>query len=321
MNKIYDILSKHFLEETSPEEERIIEEYKASHWIEYIFLKKIWQEKSLDLKVKDFDPIKALRKIEQQVSLTNRKPGKMIRIKLSLRKATAVAAVFIALISSVFFLIQTNQFNHLIEFEANTQVKGGQQILLEDGTKIWLNKHAVLSYPKSFTSQKRKIYLKGEAFFEVAPDSTRPFVVNLDNSKVTVLGTSFNIKNENENTLVTVASGKVRVNSLNSKDSALLVPGYTALVNNDELKHYKTKDKNYLAWKTGKFIFENTSIQEVIEALNNYYDIPIINQSHKNLDCQLTTKFNNTPIDEVIQLMELSCNLSIIKTNNCYQIH
>lgn len=161
--------------------------------------------------------------------------------------------------------------------------RGGQfQLVLPDGTKVWLNAASRLKYPTAFTAGRRVVELQGEAYFEVAPQAGRPFSVNVNNNEVVeVLGTDFNIMsytNENQS-VTTLVRGAVRVVSGGSQQ--MLRPGQQALVDKHtgEMKTAKADVDRALAWKAGFFELDNTDLPTLIRQLSRWYDVDIIDLS------------------------------------------
>ena len=161
------------------------------------------------------------------------------------------------------------------------------QLLLPDGTRVWLNAASSIRYPVSFQGADRKVELKGEAYFEVAPDQDRPFMVQTPNQLVQALGTSFNIHafgNEAAE-LTTLVEGSVRVNVAGGKHAprgeslyAILHPGQQANLNTQRqsLSVAENQSEAAIAWKNGYFFLENKSFDRVMKQLERWYDIEVI---------------------------------------------
>nr|WP_068892774.1 FecR family protein [Pedobacter panaciterrae] len=180
-----------------------------------------------------------------------------------------------------------------------TTSKGGQyQVILPDGSHVWLNALSSLKFLTSFTEKKRGVELKGEGYFEIAKNKSRPFKVLTQYQEVEVLGTHFNINSyeDEPTTATTLLEGSVRISQLKSRKSALLKPGQQS-----NLKDYgiiqvdDVKTDNVIAWKNGLFQFQNSDIKNVIRQLARWYDIdfefkgPIPNiklwgEIHRNTD-------------------------------------
>ncbi|HWV74605.1 MAG TPA: FecR family protein [Pseudosphingobacterium sp.] len=167
------------------------------------------------------------------------------------------------------------------ELRSNTlsTPKGGQyQVILSDGTKVWLNAASSLSYPTVFTGNERKVLLKGEAYFEVAKNAKQTFKVITDRQELVVLGTHFNINSyEDEPDIkTTLLEGSVKVSSLQTNHTILLKPGeQSALKKSGKLKVDQINAENAIAWKSGLFQFQGSSIQEALRQMARWYDVTI----------------------------------------------
>jgi ferric-dicitrate binding protein FerR (iron transport regulator) len=156
--------------------------------------------------------------------------------------------------------------------------RGGQyQLMLSDGSKVWLNAASSLRFPASFAGKERKVELLGEAYFEVAKNAAMPFKVKVNGMEVEVLGTHFNINSyENESTVrTTLLEGSVKINKNNS--SSLLKPGQQAQVNKaGEIKIINNVDvEEAIAWKEGKFQFDRADIHDIMRQLARWYDVDV----------------------------------------------
>lgn len=151
--------------------------------------------------------------------------------------------------------------------------KGGTfHITLSDGTKVWLNAMSELRFPVHFGEGSREVYLKGEAYFEVAHDAKKPFHVDVNGSKVAVLGTHFNINAYQDVVSTTLVAGSVRVS--NATEERMLVPGQEAKVGEHIAVRPADIDKA-IAWKQGEFYFKSDNINEIMNQLSRWYDVDV----------------------------------------------
>lgn len=163
--------------------------------------------------------------------------------------------------------------------------KGGRAstLLLADGSKVVLNAATTLKYPTSFQSGKREVFLDGEAFFEVAKDEEKPFVVRLKNQNITVLGTSFNVKayGNTSYSVTTLLSGRVSLEAFNDKgetmSNMLLKPNQKALSDNQtgSVALYNVDASTANSWMRGEYKFKDEVLSSIIKSLENYYDVKI----------------------------------------------
>lgn len=155
--------------------------------------------------------------------------------------------------------------------------KGGQyQVILPDGTSVWLNALSTLKFPSTFSGKTREVELKGEGYFEVAKNKAIPFKVFTPLQEVEVLGTHFNINSygDEPTTETTLLEGSVSVIQLKSKKSALLKPGQQSSVSEiGRIKIENIKAENVIAWKNGMFKFENSDISNVTRQFSRWYDL------------------------------------------------
>jgi ferric-dicitrate binding protein FerR (iron transport regulator) len=156
--------------------------------------------------------------------------------------------------------------------------KGGEySLILEDGTKVWLNADSKLVYPSGFGGGARKVQLTGEAYFEVKTDAEHPFIVHTYRQDIRVLGTEFNVQaypEENE-IVTTLITGKVQVNSKGEK--VQLKQGQQAISNKNGILRLQPKAdlEQAIAWKEGYFRFDYTDIYEIMRQLSRWYDIKV----------------------------------------------
>lgn len=198
--------------------------------------------------------------------------------------------------------------------------KGGQyQVVLPDGTKIWLNAASALKFPARFDGLKaRRVELTGEAYFEVAkakdqsaPKTRRwPFIVTSGKQEVEVLGTHFNINayTEDGNIKTTLFEGSVRV-SLNGLvagkgAAATLSPGQQASVSNQEVKVSPADTEEALAWRNGFFKFNSESIPSVMRKLSRWYNVEVVYEGETSPGRIIGTISRNKNIKEVLEMLE-----------------
>ncbi|MET3499736.1 hypothetical protein ABIC45_001327 [Mucilaginibacter rubeus] len=157
--------------------------------------------------------------------------------------------------------------------------RGGEyQLVLADGSKIWMNSSSSLRYPTSFSGSERKVYLSGEAYFEVAKNARMPFIVKTDKAEVKVLGTHFNVKAYNDEELykTTLLEGAVSVQS-----SAMIneiKPGQQVIINGQGQQKITSNInvEEEVAWKNGLFMFTKADIKDVMQQVSRWYDIEVV---------------------------------------------
>lgn len=163
-------------------------------------------------------------------------------------------------------------------FNTISTPRGGQyQLILADGTKVWLNAASSLKFPTAFAGKERKVELLGEAYFEVAKNAAKPFKVEVDGMEVEVLGTHFNINSYDDeaSTRTTLLEGSIQINKNNR--SSLLRPGQQARLNREgEIRIIEHADvEEAIAWKEGKFQFDRADIHQVMRQISRWYDVEV----------------------------------------------
>jgi transmembrane sensor len=159
-----------------------------------------------------------------------------------------------------------------------TTPMGGQyQVILADGTKVWLNANSSLKFPVSFNRKERMIEVSGEAYFEVAKDKMHPFVVKTDHAEVLVLGTHFNVSAypDDLNTTTTLLEGSVNLHS--GTASALLKPGQqgTIIIDKTGIEINNTDLEAAVAWKNGLFVFRDENVISVMKKVARWYNVEV----------------------------------------------
>lgn len=163
------------------------------------------------------------------------------------------------------------------EFTLSIRTQQGQiqPILMADGTEIWLNSQSEIDIASSFANNNRQVYIRGEAYFDVRPSKNHPFHVHTADHQVEVLGTEFNIMARGNKTKeTTLIEGKVRV--YNANESIFLHPGEQA-TGDRKLAKRPTDTELVTAWKTGDFYFDNLRVEELMDIINEWYDIKFVN--------------------------------------------
>lgn len=157
--------------------------------------------------------------------------------------------------------------------------KGGQyQIVLPDGSKVWLNAESSIEYPAQFGAQERKVSLNGEAYFEIARNPGKRFVVETFQERVEVLGTHFNINayRSDGKSAVTLTEGSVEVSLVSIPARAQrLVPGQQSIVRDDHMEIHNVDIDESISWKNGEFMFNNETLEEVVKTLSRWYDFDV----------------------------------------------
>jgi transmembrane sensor len=183
-------------------------------------------------------------------------------------------------------------------------------VQLSDGTVVKLNAGSRLTFDSLFSGNKRSVSLEGEAFFEVAKDPNRPFVISSDNVTTTVLGTSFNINAFREEVVVTVASGSVRVEAPEGQVRQLILKRgqQASYSSSNKLLSLREVDIDYyLAWKNGVLDFREANEKEVFSRLSKWYGVSFeTNEADGSQHWGINAKYDNKSLEFVLNSLSYS---------------
>ncbi|PXX97908.1 hypothetical protein DF185_16345 [Marinifilum breve] len=158
---------------------------------------------------------------------------------------------------------------------------------LADGTRVWLNADSELRYPVQFTGKNRKVYLKGEAYFDVVHDKDKAFIVNSYDQEVKVYGTEFCVNAYSQEEIKTVlVEGSVGVRASPKSAEEKLKPGELSLADMQlgTIEIQKVNVRPYIAWKDGDFVFENESLENIMLRLERWYNVKVFYMNEKCKD-------------------------------------
>ena len=182
---------------------------------------------------------------------------------------------------------------------------GTYQVVLSDGTKVWLNAASSISYPVAFTGKERHVTLNGEAYFEVAKNKEMPFYVSINNVEVKVLGTHFNIAaySDDGEITTTLLEGAVQVTKNNTQ--SMLKPGQKAVINNksDNISVSDANIQDAMAWKNGYFIFDDDDITGIMKKVSRWYDVNVSYQGDVSDQKFGGTFYRSKSITELLQYL------------------
>lgn len=168
---------------------------------------------------------------------------------------------------------RTSSFNVI-----STPAGGAYQIILPDGSTVWLNANSALKFPTQFNNTERYVELSGEGYFEIQNNQVAPFKVAVNKQIITVLGTKFNILayQEDATTRTTLVEGAIKVGT--SRSNHILKPGQEARVykNSEKLEVVLGNVNEAIAWKNGYFIFNNENIKTIMQKVSRWYNIEVV---------------------------------------------
>jgi len=297
INHWEDILDK--LHDSKPENKKVDAEEDADFSNAFRIKEMLKQVFLFD----SFDKKAAKIRIDEELKLSLKVKSMNPFNLLFIRAAVVLVAVLSgALIQSVI----SNYYKTTGYTELSVPLGQMAQIKLPDGTKAWLNSGTTFRYPTDFEKSSREVYLNGEAFFDVAKDKSKPFVINAKNFSVTVLGTSFNLTaySDDENSNVTLVEGSILLENTDKKWSKRLSPGQAATINSnsEEAQVASVNTDFYTTWKEGKVVFKAEPFELICKKLERWYNVDIVfnDPSLKQLEFS-GTFLKYKPIEQVLR--------------------
>lgn len=287
---------------------------RLSAWIKNNQEISLWLEQQIMASSSIIDSevrMRMLRNIETAISSENKSDDqKQSRIRFQLNKWMRVAAMFILPLLTAggvyFYMSRESSSAPLV-----IAVERGQKanITLPDGSKVWLNSQSKLTYSANFNIKKRELQLDGEAYFEVAHNPNKPFIVQSNDISVEALGTAFGMKAYNEDKLISsiLMRGKVRVTTPDGE--AILMPNDRIMYDKTTRKKVKnavTNATDFTGWIHNELRFENESLGDIAKTIQRIYNVDIVFATVKLKNQRYTGTINNNSLESVLNIISLT---------------
>ena len=234
-------------------------------------------------------------------------------------KYVSIAASIALLFVLSLYLMDKEPQPALVYYETTAVPDAKTKIVLPDSSVVWLNANASLRYPREFSHSTRQVEMTGEAFFEVRKDDKKPFIVQTDGIGIRVLGTTFNVDAEAGRTEITLLTGKVGLYKKSNRSQTadcILSPGERAVFysSGNHLAVSTIRPENVTSWITGKFIFRDNSLEEIMQELQRAFHVKIHieNESLRNQTFNADFTGKET-LDEILSIMQISARYKIEK--------
>lgn len=311
-NHIDLLLVRYLLHEANAGEQGIVESWRAAaaeNELYFTRFKSIWEASRNLAAINVPDENAAWQLFQKRIQA----PQQNVRF-ISRFGWMRVAALFVLIVgaSMTYWLLQEKPIR-MITAQSTTGVKTDT---LSDGSIITLNKNSLLTYPEAFKTNTRTVALQGEAFFKITPNKKKPFLIDVNDVRIKVLGTSFNVRTENGNTEVIVATGIVQVQK--GKTVIELRSNEKVMVHRQDAVLRKEKElaQLYNYYQTREFVCDNTPLWKLVAVLNNAYNanIRIANPELRNLP--LTATFPNESLDQILRVIRLTFNIQVERTGS-----
>lgn len=278
-----------------------------------------WMDREWDVTSADIDLTlqqKLFRQIKEEVDLKTKaaSPVKDNKLRNLFLFTLRIASVIILLLTTGFSVYYYTK-KQMAMPDMIVSVEKGQKanVVLPDGSKVAVNSDSRLTYGSRFNEKERVIMLEGEAYFEIAPDEKRPFIIETNELKVRALGTSFNVKSyeEENNASAVLMTGRVEVAS--GRDCLILNPNERILFD----KHTGSMTKSivedadaFVNWRYNKLTFNGETFESIVYTLERYYNIRIIFETESLKKYRFTGTTANTSLESILQIFSLTSPLS-----------
>jgi ferric-dicitrate binding protein FerR (iron transport regulator) len=230
------------------------------------------------------------------------------------------AAIFLLLAMPSYFIYQYLNRPAIMELAASS---GRIDTELPDGSKVTLNTGAVIRYPENFKGKKRSLDLSGEAYFDVAHDALKPFVITSDGIRVEVKGTSFyiNTRMPDGSFELILTTGRVELSAgTDPGHTIVIMPGEKASVRGTDISVSANEDPNYMAWKTMHISFSNDPLDLVVSTLEKVYGKKISLVSPGLAGCRLTATFDRQSLESVLNVLQATLDVEIRNSGTLVEI-
>ena len=234
-------------------------------------------------------------RLERNIQKSARKSNRYMSVW---KWAAAAAILVIAYMAGIHLYYNHNNHEYSIEQLHTIHAAKGEKPMVEmsDGSKVWLNDETSFMYSESFGKDSREVSLLGEAYFEVAKNAGKPFILNADELRIEVLGTQFNVKIDQSEITTTLIEGSVKIQKNDPEKETgvvILVPGQQLQFDKQSGKMalYEVNSRLYTAWKDGKLVFDRDPMKEVFALIEQNFGVTVILENEKLADRRFTGRF------------------------------
>ena len=246
-----------------------------------------------------------------------RKSAYRQQVRTCCRYAAAILLLIVSSSVLTYWLMRSDDSPALPVTYNTLYTPAGQraQLVLQDGTEVWLNAKSKLVYPSRFEGKSRNVTVEGEAFFKVAKDSVKPFIVSAGEVEMKVLGTQFNVYSYPETGYVetSLLEGAVKVFFTGKeREGVVLRPNQQVTVSGEEMKVEPIARKEHFLWREGIYAFENEPLIHILKKLELYYDVRIIVEDSSLFKDTYTGKFRQRDsLDDIFRVLQRIRNFKV----------
>jgi ferric-dicitrate binding protein FerR (iron transport regulator) len=276
-------------------------------------LKEYWEDTKTQEIEKNNDLDGILDRINHQILLQSSSHPNRFVILWRLYSRVAAVLLIPVLLFSIFYSTRKEMKSDTSEWvEIHSPYGARTQFSLPDGSSGWLNSGSIIRYPARFNSE-RTVKISGEAYFDVIKNPDSPFVVDANQVKIKVLGTSFNVVSYDRDSIfeVVVTSGRVEVSSGEQILTSALLPSERLVLNRFKNSFSQTTVDvhNYTSWKNGKLVFLNDDLNEVVRKISRFYNVDFEMKSNFNRKELFRAILEEESLEEVLRYMKLTMSV------------
>lgn len=279
--------------------------------------KSVYEMSSKMKEYQKIDTESSLKSVKQRIDF-----GKQTAKVRPFYVAMRIAAVLIIALG-LFFIFKDDGTNLTEETMVKLEsFEGLKTVSLPDGTLVTMNAASMIEYPENFEGKERRIKFKGEAYFGVAPDKSKPFIIETNKSKTRVVGTAFNLKalSGSGTESIVVMEGIVEFSGKTKKtDEPVRLEKGDKGVLTSELKKEKNTDLNFMAWKTGILVFDNENLVSAIKVLSDFYKIDLKIKDSSLNEYTISGRYEKQlSVNELPDVLEMVLDIEIEKKGQTY---
>jgi transmembrane sensor len=313
-----ELLAKYFSQNATEAEKQEVLGWRSTNnknAEEFFDYSVVWNNEEISKRAKHRSFSAVLDKIIEEPEI----PSVELNPKSSSNYFKYAAVIALAILGSILLYNNITNVNK-IDIVVSDKL---QELVLPDGSKVFLSQNAHLTYPDKFSSEVREVSLEGRAFFEVQRNENKPFIVKTPESQIRVLGTSFLVNSDmsTHQTEVIVETGKVEVAPLsekNNENTVQLVHGEAVKVlasSNDNLNKFENQNPNFLSWQSKTLTFQKHSLTDVFGLIEDTYGVKIIASDNQIENCDLTAIYQGKTVDSIMEIVSQTFGFGIQKVN------
>jgi ferric-dicitrate binding protein FerR (iron transport regulator) len=308
---LFELLIKYSKGDATPEEIRKIENWRKknpeneSAALDFLMIHQSFNNEGL---ATNEETENALFKMNSKLNRNTQSDSKR-RIPLP-NLLLRIAAALIIVAGGLYTISKIGTPREQVFLVKETTSNSRKFVNLSDGSRVWLSQNTILKHPEAFPEKQRRVSLNGEAYFDIAEEPKRPFIIDVKKTKVQVLGTAFNIKTDtlSNQIIVSVTDGRVLFSA--NENNIHLIAGEQGVFHsiNGEFTRKKNFNPNILSWKTNILIFKNASLSKVAEDLSRHYNRKIKLKEIPD-SIRFNGRFEDASLNEVLELLEFTLEI------------